>query len=65
MMTWVNWSLTILGVLIFVFGAWPGYGTEIVTQWIVGISAVLVLIIAWTGVICKPCAIDKKVEKKK
>ena len=47
-------------MLIFVFAVWPGYGTEMVTQWVVGITAVLILIIAWTGVECKPCRIAKQ-----
>lgn len=61
----MNWTLTILSVLIFVFGVWPGIGDEVVTQWVVGVSAVLILIISWTGVTCKPCSMKKAGMSKK
>ena len=63
-MTCMNWTLTVLSVLIFIFAVWPGYGTEVTTQWVVGISAVLILIVAWSGVECKPCAVNNKKGKK-
>lgn len=58
-MTCVNWSLTILAAIIFVFGVWPGYLGAGATNWIVGIAAVLIVLISWTGVECKPCAMAK------
>jgi len=62
-MTCMNCLLTICSVLIFVFAVWPGYGGESLTNWIVGVSAVVILVVAWTGVECKPCAVDKKKKK--
>ena len=64
-MTCVNWSLTILSILIFASVVWPGFGGEMVSQWIVGSSAVLILIVTWTGVICKPCAVKNDTLKPK
>ena len=64
-MTCVNWSLTILAVIIFAFGVWPGYLGASATNWIVGIAAALIVLIAWTGVECKPCAMEKAESMKK
>jgi len=62
-MTCVNWSLTVLAAVIFLFGVWPGFVGDTATNWIIGISAVLILLITWTGVECKPCAVKKGKKK--
>lgn len=54
-MTCSNWMLSILAVVVFIFALWPGIAGVTVTKWIVGIAAVLILIISWTGVECKMC----------
>lgn len=62
-MTCVNWSLSILAIVIFLFAVWPGFGSATTIQWVVGIAAVLILILAITGVECKPCMNRKKKKK--
>jgi len=47
----------------FGFGVWPWAGSAAST-WVVGIAAVLVLITAWTGVECKPCARNEEMAVK-
>ena len=62
-MVCTNWMLTILAIVIFVFTMWPSLlGTA--TTWIIAISAVLILIIAWTGVECKFCKKRKQARNK-
>ena len=51
-MTCANALLTIAAVLIFAFAVWPGLAGA---QWVVGISALVIVIVAWTGVECKLC----------
>ncbi|MFH1803177.1 MAG: hypothetical protein ABH864_07060 [archaeon] len=68
-MACANWLLTIAAVLIFGFAVWPGWGGVVATNWVVGISAIVVLIVAWTGVRCRYCecaaeAVEKSVAKK-
>ncbi|MFH1425110.1 MAG: hypothetical protein ABIG28_00045 [archaeon] len=50
-MTCTNWMLTILAVVVGVFA----YLNNSATMWVNMIAAVLILIIAWTMVKCKPC----------
>lgn len=53
-MVCTNWMLTILAIVIFIFTMWPSIlGTA--ATWVVAISAVLILILTWTGVECKFC----------
>lgn len=65
-MVCANWSLTALGVLIFAFAVWPAnFATEMTIQWVVGISSILIVVVAWTMVICKPCmARNNKIPEK-
>ena len=70
-MVCANWLLGIAAVLIFAFGVWPWMNV-----WVVGICAVVVLVVALTGVKCKYCEkvevmepavkpVVKKVKKKR
>jgi len=63
-MTCVNWGLTILAAVIFVFTVWPNWGGATATMWVVGIASVLIVIISWTGVECKPCRMAKEAQEK-
>ena len=62
-MTCMNCLLTICSVLIFVFAVWPGYGGEVLTDWVIGVASLVILIVAWTGVECKICSVKKKKKK--
>ena len=54
-MVCANILLTIAAILTFLFAVWPGLAGEMVTRWVVGIAAVVVVVVAWTGVKCKYC----------
>jgi hypothetical protein len=54
-MVCANIILTLAAILTFLFAVWPGLGGEMVTRWVVGIAAVVVVVVAWTGVKCKYC----------
>jgi hypothetical protein len=58
-MVCVNWGLTILSVAIFVFTVWPTILGAVASTWVVAIAAILILILAWTAVVCK-CTSKKK-----
>ncbi|MFH1592937.1 MAG: hypothetical protein ABIB47_06240 [Candidatus Woesearchaeota archaeon] len=51
-MVCANVLLSLAAILIFLSVVWPGFGNM---QWIVGISALVILIVAWTGCKCKYC----------
>jgi hypothetical protein len=59
-MTCVNWTLTVFAIATFIFAMWPEIIGATAAKWVISVIAVLILIIAWTGVICKPCSIRKK-----
>ncbi|MBW3000110.1 hypothetical protein KY339_05550 [Candidatus Woesearchaeota archaeon] len=55
-MVCANVLLTIAAILTFLFVVWPAaLAGEMVTRWVVGIAAVVVVVVAWTGVKCKYC----------
>lgn len=51
-MTCANTLLSILAIVNFLFVVWPKFGGA---TWVVLITSVLTLIIAWTMVECKAC----------
>ena len=55
----MNWTLTISAIAIFVFAMWPEMVGDGFSKWFVVVAAVIVVIVAWTGVTCKPCAMRK------
>lgn len=63
-MTCSNWILTVLSIVIFVFTMWPDSIGMIAAKWVIGIAAIVILIVACTGVDCKYCENMPKVEKK-
>lgn len=63
-MTCMNCLLTVLAVAIFVFTVWPEILGASAATWVVAIAAIIILIVAWFGVTCKPCEAAKKKKKK-
>lgn len=59
-MTCSNWILTVLAVVIFIFTMWPASIGMMAAKWVIGISALIILIVAWTGVKCKYCMMPNK-----
>lgn len=57
-MTCANVLLTLAAAVVFAFGAWPRFGGA--SAWVVGIAAIIIVVIAWTGADCKWCAPKKK-----
>ena len=53
-MTCANILLSVAAVVVFLFGAWPRFG-GVATPWVLGVTAILVVILAWTGVSCSWC----------
>jgi hypothetical protein len=55
--TCTNWMLTVLALVVFGVAVWPGVGggTSGITMWILGIAALIMLVLAWTGIDCKLC----------
>ena len=60
-MTFANWGLSVLAVLIFLVAVWPGWLDETITMWTVGIASVLILVMAWICI--KPCEMNKGQEE--
>ncbi len=56
-MTCANWAMTALGLIIFGAAVWPGIGGGVsgTASWVIGIAAVLIVALAWTGVECRLC----------
>lgn len=54
-MTCANIFLTVAAAVTFIFGVWPGIGGA-ATPWVLGITAIGILIMAWTGVTCTWCS---------
>ena len=63
-MVCMNWLLAVCSVVTFLSVVWPGFGTEMTVNWVVGIAMVVVLLVAWKGVSCKPCAVKAEAGKK-
>ncbi|MFA6022703.1 MAG: hypothetical protein WC781_01300 [Candidatus Pacearchaeota archaeon] len=61
-MTCANWGITILALIILALTFWPTILSSEITKWVLIISAVLIIIIVWTGCKCKWC---EKASKKK
>ena len=53
MMVYANILLTVTALATFAFVVWPNWGGETVTNWVVGVAAVLTIVVAWTMVKCK------------
>ncbi|MFH1918084.1 MAG: hypothetical protein ABIJ14_03225 [Nanoarchaeota archaeon] len=64
-MTCANWKLTIFAAVILVLTFWPSLFSATITKWITVIAAVLVIVVAWTGVERKWCKDKKKAVAKK
>ncbi len=64
-MTCSNWILTVLAVVIFLFTMWPETIGVVASKWVIGVAAVIILIVAWTGVKCAYCENLPKAEPKK
>jgi len=64
-MTCTNWLLTIGSVLILAITFWPDFLGANASMWVIVVTAVLMLIITWTMVECKPCMAMKQTKKKK
>jgi len=47
------------------FTMWPEAIGTMAAKWVVGIAAIVILIVAWTGVDCKYCEKMPKAESKK
>jgi hypothetical protein len=62
-MSCANVLLTVAAAAAFIFGVWPLAGTA-ASPWIVGVAAIVIIVIAWTGVGCKWCEAAKAVQKK-
>jgi len=63
-MVCMNSLLTVSALAILVFAIWPDMVGANASKWIIGIAAVVIIIVAWTGVVCKPCMNRKKDIKK-
>jgi len=59
-MTCANIILTIFAILNFLFVVWPGIAGA---TWVILITSVLTIIIAWTMVECKACKAAPKKKK--
>ncbi|MBD3318394.1 hypothetical protein GF342_00630 [Candidatus Woesearchaeota archaeon] len=57
-MVCANILLTIAALLCFLAVVWPGFGAA--TIWVVGISAAVIVIVAWIGTECGWCKTAKK-----
>jgi len=64
-MTCANWKLTVFGAVILVLTFWPSIFSTTVTKWITVIAALLVIVVAWTGVDCRWCKNKKKTATKR
>ena len=54
-MVCANIFLTVAALITFFFGVWPPIGGETLQMWMLVISSVATLILAWTMVDCKAC----------
>ena len=64
-MTCANWMLTVGAALIIVLSFWPEFVGASASKWVIVVTAVVMLVITWTIVECKPCMAMKKKGKKK
>ena len=62
-MTCTNWLLTVLAVVLLAVTFWPNVVGASVVKWVVVAVAVIVIIVAWTMVECKPCRLAGEQKK--
>ena len=59
-MTCANWGIIVFALIVLVLAIWPSVLGTVLVKWVLIVSALLIILIVWTGCKCFYCEVPKK-----